>query len=148
MENVKIENLLCDILGDFQTLWVQQKVTFKVTITLFAPCKQSFTTLLASLTSSKDTKLGRKFGFFEGGYIMDLLQLLLYSPNFFCWKQKNAVSAASNQQERCYLLTKCDKKHIRSCVFVSQQKYKSRLRLSFLLFFMAVVFFSPNHNLG
>ena len=120
MENFKIENLKCDILGDFQTLWVQQKVTYKVTIILFAPCKQTFTTLLASLTFIKRHKIRSKvWGFFEGGYIMDLLQLLLYSPNFFCWKQKNAVSAASNQQERCYLLTKCDKKHIRSCVFVS-----------------------------
>ena len=37
-------------------------------------------------------------------------------------EEKNAVTAASNQQERCYLLAKCDKKHIRSYVFVSQQK--------------------------
>ena len=70
---------------------------------------------------------GRKFTFTKGfwGWIYMDLPLLLYSPNFFCWKQKNAVSAASNQQERCYLLTKCDKKHIRSYVFLSPSKNRN-----------------------
>ena len=89
MENVKIENLLCDILGDFQTLWVQQKVTYKVTIILFAPCKQTFTTLLASLTFIKRHKIRSKvWGFLRVDILWTCYNCCSTLQTFFAGSRK------------------------------------------------------------